>query len=116
MRVAKHLSMELHEAWHKSRMVALAPGFPEDATVFTASYGSMNLFLRSRNRGFGWSNSRTGMLGYKVSDFEIKLKRTDAVTANLHFVDRGTGLNDQIVRFDGGNWAENGFQMGDEIM
>ena len=25
MRVAKHLSMELHEAWHKSRMVALAP-------------------------------------------------------------------------------------------
>ncbi len=51
--------------------VALSPGFPEDPTVFAASYGSMNLFLRSRNRGFGWKNQRSGMLGHKISDCEM---------------------------------------------
>lgn len=52
-------------------IVALAPNFPQDTTVFSASYGSMNLFLRSRNRGFGWNNRRSGMLGHKISDCEV---------------------------------------------
>ena len=52
-------------------VVALPPNFPDDPTVFTASYGSMNLFLRSKNRGFGWKNMRSGMLGHKINDCEL---------------------------------------------
>ena len=52
-------------------VVRLAPNFPQDTSVFSASYGSMNLFLRSRNRGFGWDNTRSGMLGYKIRDIAI---------------------------------------------
>ncbi len=52
-------------------VVTLPPNFPADPTVFTASYGSMNLFLRSGNRGFGWRNMRSGMRGHRVSDCEL---------------------------------------------
>jgi len=61
----------------------LAPNFPEDTSVFSASYGSMNLFLRSRNRGFGWENARSGMLGYKIIDMAIA---PDCTKSELIFV------------------------------
>ncbi len=64
-------------------VVRLAPNFPQDTSVFTASYGSMNLFLRSRNRGFGWANTRSGMLGYKISDIAIA---PDSLKSELIFV------------------------------
>lgn len=46
--------------------VALTPDFPADPTVFLASAGSMNLFLVSKNRGFTWVNTRSGMRGWKI--------------------------------------------------
>ena len=64
-------------------VVRLAPNFPEDTSVFSASYGSMNLFLRSRNRGFGWDNTRSGMFGYKISDIAIA---PDSKKSELIFV------------------------------
>ena len=56
--------------------VDLPPNYPSDPTVFVAATlpvaadGSMNLFLVSRNRGFTWVNSRAGMRGSKIDEFE----------------------------------------------
>jgi photosystem II stability/assembly factor-like uncharacterized protein len=58
----------VHHPHDVCSVVALAPNYPEDKTVFTASWGSINLFLRSRNRGFGWRNLRSGMRGHRVAD------------------------------------------------
>ncbi len=51
--------------------VALAPGYPEDPTVFCASAGTMNLFLISHNRGFSWVNARSGVRGFDIVDCEV---------------------------------------------
>ena len=90
----------VHHPHDVCSVIRLAPNFPDDTSVFSASYGSMNLFLRSRNRGFGWVNSRSGMLGYKIRDIAIA---PDSKKSELIFVALAeSGL--QRSRDSGNTW------------
>ncbi len=47
------------------------PDYPEDATMFIGSVGSVNLFLVSRDGGRSFEHSRSGMRGRKINHVEF---------------------------------------------
>lgn len=61
--------------WHHPHdvidAIALNPGYPGDPTLFVGSAGSMKIFVVSRNHGYTWTESRSGYLGFKVTDLAV---------------------------------------------
>lgn len=66
--------------------LCVVPGYPDDPRVFLASDGSINLFLQSRNLGYTWSESRHGLLGFRVAQIEAP---SDFATSGILYVSTG---------------------------
>ena len=50
----------------------------------------------------------------RIGGFTIQLKYNDVVTSSVDFVRSASG--DQIIRHDGGNWTNNGFNAGQDLI
>ena len=51
--------------------IAISPGYPQDPTLFCSMAGTINLFLMSRDGGYTWRESRSGLRGSKISSVEF---------------------------------------------
>ncbi|MCZ6770492.1 MAG: hypothetical protein O7G83_00725, partial [Proteobacteria bacterium] len=51
--------------------IGMSPNFAQDKTLFVAVRGSLNLFLVSRDGGFTWSESSSGLRGSRFVAIEL---------------------------------------------